>query len=164
MAIDMGQIALGRLVYDVNVPALDDVRFERVVRGFARHYEVETQTGSRFSFARGEGYLSIGRWDAFGMIDAGSVERLRNIGEEQQQVGGNVILMPPRFGAIRFSLSMRVVLAFWAFALFCGWFFVGGDWIFWLFGYVLVVAGSIVMIRRSLATKLEIWLARSTWN
>jgi hypothetical protein len=164
MALDMGQMVLGRLVYDVNVPALDDVRFERVVRGFARHYEVTTETGSRFTFARGEGYLSVGRWDAFGMIDGGSVERLRQSRDEEPLPGGNVVLMPPRFGAIRFSLSMRVVLAFWAFALFCGWFFIAGDWIFWLFGYFIAVAASIVMIRRSLAQKLEIWLAKSTWN
>jgi hypothetical protein len=56
------------------------------------------------------------------------------------------------------------VLAFWAFALLAAWFFIGGDWIFWLVGLVAVYVVHVALIVRSLRQKLERWLAKSSWN
>ncbi len=164
MAIDMGQLMLGRVVYEEAVPALDDVRFERIIRGFAQHYEVVTNSSTAFSFARGEGYLQANRGDAFGYVDSGSVERLTNSAEPVEAPGGNVILMPPRFYGLRFSLNIRVLLIYWAFGLLLGWMFFGGEWILWLAGFVAAAVLSITLIRRSLRAKLNQWLARESWN
>jgi hypothetical protein len=164
MAIDLGQLFLGRLVYEEASAALDDVRFERIIRGFAKHYDVTTHSSSLFSFARGEGYLQISRGDAFGYVDSGSIERLSNSPEPMDAPGGNVILMPPRFYGLRFTLNIRVLLIYWAFALVIGWLFFGGDWMFWLVGFVAASTTSIVLIRRSLRAKLDTWLARESWN
>lgn len=159
---DFRHLLFGRLVYDETVPVLDDVRFERILRGFSAHYEVTTHDSNRFTFARGEGYTKFEGIDAFAYVDLGEVQRLRTDNEIEH--GGNIVLMPPRFGAVRFILGMRVVLAFWAFALLCAWFFVGGSWLWWLIGLIAVYAAHITMIVRSLRTKLERWLAKSSWN
>jgi hypothetical protein len=164
MAINLGQLLIGRLVYEEPVPALDDVRFERIIRGFARHYDVTTESNTRFSFARGEGYLQISRGDAFGYVDSGSVERLSHITETIDAPGGNVILMPPRFYGLRFALNIRVLMIYWAFVLFLGWMFFAGPWIAWVFGFIAAATLSVVLVRRSLRAKMADWLARGSWN
>jgi hypothetical protein len=164
MAIDLGQLFAGRLVYDAPVAALDDVRFERIVRGFGQHYEVTSQSASKFYFERGEGYINIGRFDAFGFVDHGSVERLRELPPEIEGVGGNVILMPKRYAGLRFMLHIRVIMTLWAFVMLSGWIFIRGDWMWWLIGFIAVVTGTIVLIQRSLRRKLADWLARESWN
>jgi hypothetical protein len=164
MAIDLGQLFAGRLVYDAPVAALDDVRFERIVRGFAQHYEVTHHSASTFSFERGEGYINIGRFDAFGLVDHGSVERLRAVPPEIDGAGGNVILMPTRYAGLHFTLHIRVIMTLWAFGMLSGWIFIRGDWMWWLIGFIAAVTGTIVLIRRSLRAKLGAWLARESWN
>lgn len=164
MAIDLGQLMLGRVVYEEAVPALDDVGFERIIRGFAGHYEVTADSSTAFSFALGEGYLQANRGDAFGYVDSGSVERLTNSADPLEVPGGNVVLMPPRFYGLRFALNIRVLLIYWAFGLLLGWMFFGGQWIFWLAGFVAAATLSITLIRRSLRAKLSQWLARESWN
>jgi hypothetical protein len=164
MAIDLGQLFAGRLVYDAPVAALDDVRFERIERGFAQHYEVTSRSTSTFSFERGEGYIKIGRFDAFGLVDYGTIERLRELPPEIEGAGGNVILMPTRYAGLRFVLHIRVIMTLWAFTMLSGWIFIRGDWMWWLIGFIAVVTGTIVLIRRSLRAKLAAWLARESWN
>jgi hypothetical protein len=161
---DVGQLLIGKLIYEEPFSALDDVRFERVIRGFAQHYDVTTHNASDFSFARGEGYLQISRGDAFGYVDSGRVERLSNAAPPMEAIGGNVVLMPPRYHGLRFTLNIRVLLVYWAFALLVGWLFFGGEWIFWLAGFFVAAAASVALIRRSLRAKLSTWLARESWN
>lgn len=78
--------------------------------------------------------------------------------------GGNVILMPPRYHSLRFALNIRVLLVYWAFLLLVGWMFIGGDWMFWLCGFVVATIVSVALVRRSLRGKLGAWLARESWN
>lgn len=73
MQLDPSQLFVGRLVYVEPVAALDDIRFERIIRGFAQHYEVTTHDAASFSFERGEGYLEISKGDAFGYVDRGTI-------------------------------------------------------------------------------------------
>lgn len=164
MAIDLGQLFAGRLVYDAPVAALDDVRFERIIRGFERHYLVTNHNATQFSFERGEGYINIGRFDAFGFVDHGSVERLRQAPTAIDGAGSNVILMPSGYVGLRFVLHIRVILALWAVGLLAGWIFIRGDWMLWLIGFVAIVTATIVLIQRSLRAKLNAWLARESWN
>jgi hypothetical protein len=155
---------LGRLVYVEPSPALDDIRFERIVRGFAQHYDVTSHSARSFSFARGEGYLRLDRWDAFGYVDGGHVERLTDNFPEDQEPVGDVVMMPPRFNALRFSFNLRVALAFWVFVLLCGWLLIGGDWMWWLIGLVIAYGMTISVVRRSVRAKLETWLVRASWD
>jgi hypothetical protein len=165
MAIEFGPLFTGRLVYDEAWAALDDVRFDRIVQGFAQHYELHSDSANQFSFARGEGYLRLERRDAFGYVDGGTVARLgatpRN---ETVMEGGNIIIMPPRYGVLRFDFRIRVVLAFWAFALGSGFLFFGGDWLIWLIAFIAAFGATIALIKYSLKRKLKIWLARESWN
>jgi hypothetical protein len=162
MSIEMGPLLAGRLVYDAPVAALDDVRFERIIRGFAQHYEVTTSSGTKFSFARGEGYLRLDRLDAFGSVDGGSVERLRR--SREADFGGNVVPLQPQFANLRFTLTIRVILIFWAATALFGWMLFGGDWIFWIAGLCLAYAATIKLIQYSLRQKLTRWLARESWH
>jgi hypothetical protein len=164
MALDLGQLFAGRLVYAEPVTALDDVRFDRIIKGFADHYVVSQESETRFSFARGEGYNRAGRFDAFGLADSGSVERLRNAAPLTDLPGGNVVLMPPRYHGIRFVLTVRVVLVFWLLTLFSAWLYFRGDWMPWLIAYVAATIFTVVAIRRSLKAKLRLWLAKESWN
>ncbi len=161
---DIPQLFIGRLTYVEPLPALDDVRFERIVRGFAKHYDVTTLDGSRFTFARGEGYLRIGAGDAFGYVDSGIVERLRDRVQPADVAGDNVVAMPPRYNGLKLSFNFRVLLVYWAVSLIAGWLFFGGDWPYWLVGFIAATAASAALVRRSLRAKLAVWLARETWN
>lgn len=164
MAIEFGALFAGNLVYDEAWAALDDVRFDRIVAGFAQHYNVAHDGQASFSFARGEGYLRLDRWDAFGYVDGGKVTRVRSAPAQSPLADGNVILMPPRYGLLRFELGIRVVLAFWAFALGIGYLSAGGDWLWWLIAFIAAYSVTIALIRRSLSKKLKLWLARESWN
>ncbi len=164
MGIEFGALFAGNLVYDEAWAALDDVRFDRIVAGFAQHYNVAQESGSSFSFARGEGYLRLDRWDAFGYVDGGKVTRVRSAPAQSPLGDGNVIMMPPRYGLLRFELGIRVVLTFWAFALGIGYLSAGGDWLWWLIAFIAAYGVTIALIRRSLTKKLKLWLARESWN
>jgi hypothetical protein len=160
---DLLQLFLGRLVYEEPVAALDDVRFERIIRGFGSHYQVTSASNTKFSFERGEGYHRFERLDAFAYVDLGSVERLGVKGIAPLP-DGNVIMMPPRFSSVRFTLQMRVIVAFWAFLFFSGWILIGGDALFWGIGFLIAYAVQAAMTVRSLRAKLTRWLARGSWN
>ena len=160
----LGQLALGRLVYEAPLAAIDDVRFERIMRGFASHYEITSHSGTAFSFARGEGYHRFERFDAFGYVDGGMVERISAHQSNENTFDGVVVMMPPRFSILRFTLNMRVIIAFWAFTLFCGWALLRGDLLFWGIGFLAVYALYIALVAASLRRKLALWLARERWN
>ncbi len=164
MRPDLRQLARGRLVYDEPIAALDDIRFERILRGFADHYDVSSHSGSLFSFDRGEGYPRFERFDAFAYVDAGTVERLRNLAMADAVVDGNLVMMPPRFSAVRFSFNIRVITIFWAFALFAGWALLRGDLLFWGIGFLALYGLHIGLVAASLRRKLKRWLAKESWN
>ncbi len=164
MAYDIGQLLIGRLVYAEPVSALDDVRFDRILNGFAAHYEVQRDGVAGFQFSRGEGYLRAGRFDAFSLADGGHVERLRNSVAEMDLPDGNVVQMMPRWHGIRFTLTIRVVLLYWLFAMAALWLWLGGDWMLWLVLYIVALVGTVVMIRKSLRKKMDEWLAKESWN
>lgn len=164
MRPDLQQLALGRLVYEAPMTSIDDVRFERIIRGFAGHYEITSHNGSVFTFARGEGYHRFERFDAFGYVDGGMVERISALGSNESEFEGAVVMMPPRFSALRFTLNMRVIVAFWAFTLFCGWALLRGEIFFWGIGFLGVYAVHIALVAASLRRKLALWLARESWN
>jgi hypothetical protein len=165
MAINLGDLARGTLSYGVREPALDDIRFDRIRSGFSTHYIVHPGTSSRFSFERGEGYPRVGKFDAFTLVDSGSVERVRD-GEPVVEVeeNGNVIPFGPRFGWLRFSLNIRSILFVWALLVFFTAMAVGGDWLFWLVALIALWTGTIVAVQRSLKAKVRGWLERGSWN
>jgi hypothetical protein len=153
MAIDLGSLVRGQLVYSVREPALDDIRFERILRGFADHYEVTSHSLARFDFERGEGYVRAGRFDAFGLVDGGTVERLRDTSESNLPALGNVIQFAPRFG-----------FAIWLILFVAGCVIIGGDWLAWIVALVAVWTATIILVQLSLKSKLRRWLARESWN
>ena len=163
MTPNIGQLFLGTLAYDEPVAALYDARFERVINGFAGHYLVIPLSNVEFRFERGEGFDRFDRWDAFAYVDGGSVIRLRSR-TVMEDADAKVAVLPPPWSALRFTLSVRVILIFWAAALLLGWFFLGGAWIFWLFGFFGLYGLHIALIRASLRRKLARWLAREGWN
>jgi hypothetical protein len=160
MAVDLGQLVRGMLTYTVREPALDDVRFERIMNGFGQHYLISSRSPNRFSFERTEGYLRVGRFDAFGLVDGGKVER---IGQEQK-VEGNVVTFAPRFGWLRYSLNLRTTFMIWAILFLFSAFAVGGDWLAWLAGVIAVWTVTILLVQVSLRSKVRRWLARESWN
>jgi len=163
--IDWRRLADGMLVYDTPFAALDGERFERIARGFGHHYLVEWANPDGFSFERGEGYTKLQRWDAFGYVDSGTVERLRNPQVALADQGSNVVVLPSGWKAIRFALNIRVILIFWAFLLGALWLFTGvGHPAAWLAGFGLVYAVHVRLIMRSLDRKLAAWMARASWN
>jgi hypothetical protein len=164
MAIDLASLARGQLVYSVREAALDDVRFERILRGFADHYLITNHSLARFEFERGEGYLRAGRFDAFGLVDGGSVERLRDTSDSNPPALGNVIQFAPRFGWLRLTLNLRVTFAVWLILFVTGLVIVGGDWLAWLVGLVGVWTITIILVQLSLKAKIRRWLARESWN
>jgi hypothetical protein len=124
---------------------------------------VTSESGSAFSFERGEGYHRFERLDAFAYVDRGRVERLA--GPTMVPItGDNVIMMPPRFSAVRFTLHMRVIIAFCAFATFSGWMLIGGDALFWGIGFLALCALQVTLTVRSLKQKLARWMAPGSWN
>ncbi len=160
MAVDLSQLARGLLVYTVREPALDDVRFERIVNGFGGHYLIAARSPNRFTFERTEGYPSVGRFDAFGWVDGGSVER---IGQERA-ADGNVISFAPRYGWLRLSLNLRTTFMIWLLLFLFAAFAAGGDWLAWLVALVAIWTVTILLVQASLRTKIRRWLARESWN
>jgi hypothetical protein len=163
MPVNLPRLFLGTLAYDEPVAALDDARFERVIDGFAGHYLVTPLSNVEFRFERSEGFDRFGRWDAFAYVDGGSVMRLRDR-TPIEGADAKVAVLPPPWFALHFTLSVRVILIFWAAGLALGWFFLGGAWIFWLFGFFGLYGLHIALIRASLRRKLAVWLAREGWN
>ena len=99
MAIDLGDLGRGILTYVEREVALDDLRFERIRSGFETHFLVSEASPSRFRFERGEGYPRTSAFDAFALIDSGSVERIRAGGSVAEiEEDGNVIPFGPRYG------------------------------------------------------------------
>jgi hypothetical protein len=160
MAVDMGQLARGMLCYAVREPALDDVRFDRIIAGFSDHYAVSRQSSNRFSFERTEGYLSVGRFDAFGLVDGGTVER---VGEERE-ADGNVITFAPRYGWLRLTLNLRTTFMMTVLIFIFAGIAKGGDWLWWLVGLIASLTVTISIVQASLRRKLRRWLARESWN
>lgn len=161
MAVDLGELVRGRLNYAVREAALDDVRFDRIRAGFAAHYLVHDLGANRFSFERGEGYLRAGRFDAFGLVDSGTVERVR---EGAPVSDGNVIAFAPLNGWLRYTLDIRTTLIVWAFVVFFVAFGMGADWLLSLATLVAIWVVTIVLVQASLRKKVRIWLARESWN
>ncbi len=164
MTVNLQALVKGELVYVQSWPALDNARFERIISGFEQHYDVGLVSGELFRFARGEGYLKLDKWDAFGLVDSGSVERLRANADQEDAPGGNIVMMPSRYSMLRYNLNVRVSLIYLAMAAVVGALAIGGGWIFWLFGYFISVAFAISLVRISLKRKLKTWLARESWN
>lgn len=164
MAIDLPRLFLGTLDYTEPMAALDDVRFERILRGFGSHYVVTPVSHTRFAFERGEGFDTFEKWDAFAYVDGGTVTRLRDAFEAEAAPGSNIAILPPPWSALRFTLNIRVVLIFWALGLIIARSFTGGDWLFWLIGFLTLYGAHVALIRRSLKKKLARWLARESWN
>ena len=161
MPLDLPRLFIGTLIYDEPMAALDDMRFERVRRGFAGHYVVRPLSKVQFMFERGEGFDRFERWDAFAYVDGGVVMRLQQARPEMPGEG-NIVLLPPPWTALRFSLNIRVVLIFWALTLIIARSFLGGDWLFWGVGFLAIYGAHVALIRRSLRKKLKRWAARET--
>jgi hypothetical protein len=164
MSIDLGQILLGKLNYAIPVPALDDARFDRIRWGFGQHYLLPLTSPNMFSFERGEGFLSFERFDPFAAIDKGEVTRLKTESRDPLESGDNVFAFRPLYGALYFSLNIRVILALWLMLFIISSFIVGGDWLYWIFGFFTVYGLHIALVRRSLKAKIGEWLARESWN
>ena len=73
-------------------------------------------------------------------------------------------ILPPPWSGLRLSLNVRVVLIFRALVLIIARSFTGGDWLFWLIGFLTLYGAHVALIRLSLKKKLRIWLAREIWN
>jgi hypothetical protein len=73
-------------------------------------------------------------------------------------------ILPPPWSGLRLSLNVRVVLIFRALVLIIARSFTGGDWLFWLIGFLTLYGAHVALIRRSLKKKLGRWLARESWN
>lgn len=168
MAVELGALFAGRLVFRAPAEALDDVRFERILAGFSEHYEVEALSPDSFSFARGEGLPRFERLDAFAYVDRGTVSRLRARGKAGGPADGpsdgKVVPLAPVWSGLAFDLHMRVAFAFLAFAMIAGWLLAGGDPFLWGAGYVGAAALTVALVQFSIARKLRRWLARESWN
>ena len=164
MAVNLSDLSKGILTYAVKEPALDDVRFDRIRTGFALHYLVDENSPNRFRFERGEGYPRVGRFDAFALIDSGSIMRVRDGGDVPAHDGDNVIAFTPRYGWLMLSLNIRSTLILWALMLLFLWFAFGGDWLGWLVALIAGWTGAIVAVQRSVRSKTREWLARGSWN
>lgn len=164
MTLDLGRLFIGTLDYTLPMAALDDARFERILHGFGSHYVVNPHSYTSFAFERGEGFDKFEKWDAFAYVDGGTVTRLREEREVEATPGSNIAILPPPWSALRFTLNIRVVLIFWALALIIARSFTGGDWLFWLIGFLTLYGAHVALIRRSLKKKLGRWLAREGWN
>ena len=162
MPLDLPRLLVGTLIYQEPMAALDDMRFERILRGFSSHYVVHALSQWQFAFERGEGFDRFERLDAFAYVDGGTVQRLRAAPLEEWTAAGQVVQLPPPWTALRFELNIRVVLIFWALAFLIARSFIGGDWLFWGLGFVSLYGLHIALIRRSLRAKLKRWVVRGT--
>lgn len=164
MAVDLKDLGRGVLTYVTREPALDDVRFDRIRSGFGGHYLVRASGPDRFAFERGEGYPRVGRFDAFSLVDGGSVERVRDSDAAEVDSGSNVIAFAPRHGWLRYSLNIRSILVVWAMLFLFVALASVGQWLWWLVGLIAVWTLTIVAVQRSLKGKVREWLARGSWN
>jgi uncharacterized membrane protein len=57
-----------------------------------------------------------------------------------------------------------VILALWLMLFIISYFVVGGDWLLWIVGFVVVYGVHIALVRRSLKAKINGWLVRESWN
>ena len=162
MPLDLPRLFIGTLIYNEPMAALDDLRFERILRGFAGHYLVHPLSQTQFAFEREEGFDRFERWDAFAYVDGGTVTRLRGVEPVRIETSGNIRHFPAPWTALRFELNIRVVLIFWAFALIIARSFMGGDWLFWGLGFLALYGAHIALIRRSLRAKLRKWVVRES--
>lgn len=164
--IDWKSLATGIVAYEQPFAALDGERFERIERGFGAHYQVDRLSSDAFSFARGEGYTRLPRWDAFGYVDRGTVARVRNAETELPDVAANIVVLPAGWKAIRFTLDIRVILIFWAVLIAGVRFFAvpGSPIMFWVAGFLGIWALHVWLVMRSLDGKLTRWMARASWN
>ena len=162
MAVDLKDLGRGVLTYVTREPALDDIRFDRIRAGFESHYLVQHGGTDRFTFERGEGYPRVGRFDAFSLIDSGSVERVRDGSAVEAEQGGNVIPFGPRFGWLRYSLNIRSILIVWAMLFLFSALAFWGQWLWWLVGIIAVWTATIIAVQRSLKGKVREWLARGS--
>lgn len=164
--IDWKTVLTGIVAYEQPFAALDGERFDRIERGFSSHYEVQRVSPDAFAFTRGEGYSRLPRLDAFGYVDRGRVERVRNAETELPDIAANIAVLPAGWRAIRFTLDIRVLLIFWA-ALLLGLKMFALPEIpipAWLAGFAAIWALHGWLVMRSLDNKLRSWMARSTWN
>lgn len=164
MPVDLPRLFLGTLAYDEAVAPLDDARFSRIANGFAGNYVVVPQSDNAFRFERGEGFDRFERFDAFAYVDGGTVVRSRASMLPDVEMTPGVAILAPEVSTIRFSLNVRVILIFWAAALLVARWFVGGDWLFWEIGFLVLYGAHVALIRASLRRKLKTWLARESWN
>jgi hypothetical protein len=156
-------LLLGRLSYDWDVSALDRTGFDRILRGFDNHFQTTPDGNAAFNFARREGYVKVGNWDAFGLIDSGRVEWVTGT-EQEAKYGGNVVSLMSRSGRLHFRFNIQVVLIFWAFALFVlAWIF-GGFPMFWVAAWGIIYAATARMIQRDITKKLSVWVGPKSWN
>lgn len=164
--IDWRRAVSGTLAYELPFAALDGERFDRIERGFAEHYDVERSSPDLFSFDRGEGYTRLERWDAFGYVDRGTIERVPSEPHSLEGEAGNVVLLPPGYRALRFTLNMRVILIFYAVLLFLLRFAFFGDTPvpLWIGAFLVIYGIHITLVMRSLERKLRRWMARESWN
>lgn len=164
--IDWRRLVDGTLAYEMPWPAADGDRFERIARGFATHYELDWRSVDAFAFARGEGYTRFGRRDAFNYVDRGTVERLHAEPQEIEGQGDNVVLLPPGYRGLRFTLNMRVILIFYAVLLATLYlaFFAHTPAIAWALGFAAIYALHIGLVIGSLKSKLARWVARESWH
>lgn len=166
--IDWTKLPFGILVWQLEWPALDDARFERIVDGFSGHYVVSRTSSEAFDFERGEGFDRFGRFDAFTYVDSGRVERLRAapVALTAAGAGGSVTAFPAGWRAIAFTLNIRVLLIFWAAGLIGAKLLLApwSSWVWWLCGFAFVYAIYAKLAMRSLRAKLERWLRRDSWN
>lgn len=164
--IDWRRLADGTLRYEMPLPALDDERFRRIEAGFGTHYVIEWRSSDSFQFSRGEGYTRLKRWDAFGYVDGGTVERLRAEELSLSEPADNVVALPAGYRAIRFTLNIRVILIFWLVLLVAARFvlFDRSSWLPWIGGFAAIYALHIGLVIRSLRQKLSQWLARQSWH
>jgi len=164
--IDLRRLADGTLAYELPFAALDGERFERIQRGFAEHYDVERRSPDKFTFVRGEGYTRLERWDAFGYVDRGTVERVAAEPLPAEGEGKNVVILPAGYRALRFTLNMRVILVFYAaFLLVLRFVFLDDtSLLVWVAIFAVTYALHVALVKRSLSAKLKRWMARESWN
>ncbi len=164
MAFEPLGLLKGELRFEVPIGALDDIRFERIVRGFAAHYLITRRDSSGFAFERGEGYVRAGRWDAFGYVDSGTVKRLAQASDTFAELGENVVAFQPRYAGLSCAFNIRVLLIFWVVALAAGGWLIGGPAVVWAFGFLVAIVFTAQLTRTSFQRKLNNWLARESWN
>ncbi len=59
MPLDLPRLFIGTLIYNEPMAALDDLRFERILRGFAGHYLVHPLSQTQFALNGGRGLTDL---------------------------------------------------------------------------------------------------------